>query len=221
MSGAEHLAPNDHAPYTGQLMEYRDLMVDILRQQGKYIRHGRLGERARTRIGTEYMLPGALTDRSTPDKKFRTHTERERRYSASYRRIGDRAGRLIVLESESVLLNPDTFGTSRKLYRFTWESAVGVFESEVLPIDIISSTKIDGSILPFEPQGIKDILVLDQEQTARVTAGATDYQQGEYSRYINPFRDGEYPWDPVSCTDFDGLLHRTTEFGEDLLKANS
>ena len=217
MSDIERLPPDVDMPYIGQLMEYRDLMINIVRQQGRYVRHGRIGERARTRVGTEYMLPGTLTDWSAPDKKFRTFTERERRYSASYRPIGEQAGRLLVLESDSVLVNPDTYGTKRNIYRFTWGSAVGVSESEVLPIEIYSSTQVDGSVLSVEPYGIKDVVLLDQEQTSRVLAGATDYQQGEYSRYINPFRDNEYPWEYVNQADFDGLLHRTIEFSHDLL----
>ena len=84
----------DDRPTIVQLKEYRDLMVDIVRRQGKGIRYARQGERARTRIGTEYLLPGSLTEWSEPDKKFRTKIMRDRLYSASFRTdMGANAGR--------------------------------------------------------------------------------------------------------------------------------
>lgn len=200
-------------PSVEQLIEYRDLMVSIVRGQGKSVRYARMGERARTRVGTEYMLPGTLTDSSIPDRKFRTHTLRERRYSASFRPIGAQAGRLIVLESDSALVSPTTYGTKRNIYRFSWAQETGVSESEVLPIEIISSTKTDSEVLPFEPYGIKEVLSLDQEHTAEATADSG----GEYQRYVNPFRQTESPWTLFNQVDFDGLLYRTDSFGRDFL----
>ena len=104
----------DDRPTIVQLKEYRDLMVDIVRRQGKGIRYARQGEQARTRIGTEYLLPGSLTEWSEPDKKFRTKIMRDRLYSASFRTdMGANAGRLLVLEGDSVRVGGSLRNTSQ------------------------------------------------------------------------------------------------------------
>jgi len=202
--------PEDR-PDVEQLMEYRDLMIDILHKQGKGIRQARVGEKARTRPGTEYMLPGGLTEWSIPDKKFRTHIERDRSYAASYRPMGERAARLLVLESDSVLVNPKTYGTKRNMYRFSWAPEVGVYEAEVLPIEIVSSANVDAEVHEAGPVGVREVLYLDHEHTVE-----SDPDK-EYQVYINPFREQQSPWDAVSAADFDGLLRRTDEYGYDLL----
>ena len=199
-------------PDVQQLLEYRELLTQILITQGRVIRFARAGERARTQQGTEYFLPGAATEVSIPDSKFRTHTTRERRYSASFREMGTHAARLLVLESDSVLLDQAMYDTRRNIYRFSCD-ADGVYESEVMPIQIISSATVDAEVLEVEPFGIKEFLSCDQEHTATATAE----NGGRYHRYINPFRSTESPWEIVGQSDFDGLLRRTQEYGRALL----
>lgn len=198
-------------PALEQLLEYRNLMVDIVREQGRGIRHARYGERAPTRPGTEYMLPGAMTEWSQPDRKHRTHIERERRYSASFRRIGEYAGRLLVLESDSVRIDA-SYDTRRNLYRFGWD-ADGVQESEVLPVYIVSGTQTDVEIVLKDPLGIQELMVADHERT--MAAGKGD--EPGYFRYINPWRTVESPWEDITAARFDGLMARTDEFGRDIL----
>ena len=213
ITDAERNLKSLDTPSVEQLMEYRDLMVNIVRQQGRGVRCAKVGERARTQVGTEYMLPGTLTEESLPDKKHRVHTLRERRYSASFRPLGEQVGRLLVLESDSVRGNANTYGTKRNIYQFSWAEDVGVFRSEVLPIEIVSSASVDSEVLPFEPCGIKEVLSLDQEHTAMMTEG----MGGEYLRYVNPFRETESPWALFNQADFDKLIYRTDRFGRDWL----
>ena len=212
MTRHERLPMGHERPDVEQLMEYRDLLVDIVRQRGKGVRYGRLDERARTRIGTEYLMPGTMTEWSIPNKKLETKVLRELRYSASMRRMGEQAGRLLVLESDSVRIQPETFGTLRRLYRFTWDEGE-VVESEVLPIEIISSARTDAEVLPIEPFGIREALALDHEHTAIQTIK----EGGEYSRFVNPFSEFDSPWEQVSHVDFDGLLYRTDAFGKEIV----
>ena len=196
-------------PGVEQLMDYRDLLVDIVRQQGKGIRVARMGELATTRIGTEYFMPGTMTEWSIPNKRLETEVVRELRYSASMRRIGEHAGRLLVLESDSVRVQPETFGTRRNIYRFSWGDDGTVFESEVMPIEIYSSAQADAEVLQAEPYGIKDILAFDQERTAE--------HGGEYSRFVNPATNYQSGWEPVDEAGFDGLLYRTDIFGKEII----
>lgn len=198
-------------PYVEQCLEYRDLMVDIVRAQGRGIRRARYGERAHTRPGTEYMLPGAATEWSVPDRRLRTHIERERRYSASFRPIGAHAGRLLVLESDSVR-DGLSYDTKRNIYRFGWDETKTIHEAEVLPISIVSGVQTDLEVLS-NPFGGKGLIVADHERTMEQAA---DDGPG-YFRYVNPWRESEYPWRCVDAADFDGLLARTDEFGRDLL----
>lgn len=209
----ENAAFSESRPDIEQFGEYRELLTSIVQAQGRGIRYARQEEKAKTRVGTEYFLPGAATEYSIPDRKMRIHTLRERRYSASFRPIGEHAGRLLVLESDSVLLPSATYGTQRNIYRFMWDQSLGVVESEVLPVEIISSTHVDAEVLPIEPFGIKDVLSLDQEHTAHETAD----QGGEYQRFVNPFREKEYPWKQVNAVDFVALHDRTDDFGKALL----
>jgi len=196
-------------PDVEQLMDYRDLLVDIVRQQGKGIRVARIGELATTRIGTEYFMPGTMTEWSIPNKKLETKVVRELRYSASMRRIGERAGRLLVLESDSVRVQPETFGTKRNIYRFSWDEDGEVFESEVMPIEIFSSAQADAEVMQFEPYGIKDVLSFDQERTAEYG--------GEYSRFVTPATNYQNDWELVDEAGFDGLSYRTDIFGKEIL----
>ncbi len=196
-------------PDVEQLMDYRDLLVDLVRQQGKGVRVARLGELATTRIGTEYFMPGTMTEWSIPNKQRETKVVRELRYSASMRRIGERAGRLLVLESDSVRVQPETFGTKRNIYRFSWDEDEEVFESEVMPIEIFSSAQADAEVMQFEPYGIKDVLSFDQERTAEYG--------GEYSRFVNPTTNYQSDWERVDEAGFDGLLYRTDIFGKEIL----
>jgi hypothetical protein len=208
-------------PSIEQLREYRDLMVGIVRQQGRGVRYARMGERAPTRIGTEYMLPGAMTDWSIPDKKWRTQIMRERRYSASYREgeveLADNlsviAGRLLVLESDSVRVG-DMYETKRNLYRFGWNELLGVYEADVLPVQIILDAQTDMEIVA-NPASERVVVTFDHERTV---AGTDPEESKGYYRYVNPMRDTESPWQAVTEVQMDGLLRRTDEYGQDLLE---
>lgn len=208
-------------PTIEQLREYRDLMVDIVRQQGKGIRYARMGERASTKVGTEYMLPGAVTEWSIPDKKWRTKILRERRYSASFREgdinlaegLSMSAGRLLVLESDSVRM-AEVYETKRNLYRFSWSEQLGLYEAEVLPVQIISDARTDMEVVADPARG-KQLVTFDHERTVE---GTDPEESRGYYRYINPMRDTESPWMRVTEDAMDGLLRRTDEFGRDLLE---
>ena len=53
-------------PTVEQIEEFRTLMTDIMHSLGRGVRLGRMDEIARTRIGTEYFLPGAHTTKRSP-----------------------------------------------------------------------------------------------------------------------------------------------------------
>lgn len=213
MTHHEQWGANPDMPSIEQIEEYRDLMVGIVREQGRGIRVGRPGDRARTRVGTEYMLPGAHTEWSIPDKKFRTKILRERRYSASYRAsVGEAASRLIVLESDSVRVD-DSFKTRRNLYRFGWHELMGVYEAEVLPVEIVCDARTDMELIETD-FGLRATAMFDHERTIE---SLDDDKTAGYMRSINPMRDTESPWQAVTEVEFDGLLFRTGEFSRDLL----
>lgn len=212
MAGHEQWGMGADRPTVEQIEEYHELMTEILHNQGRGVRLGRVGERANTRVGTEYLLPGAHTDWSIPDNKFRTHIERERRYSASYRKdMGEAAGRLLVLESDSVRVG-DEYKTRRNFYRFGWHELMGVYEAERLPMNIISDARTDMELIA-QAGGPALKVMFDHEYTVErrepnETAG--------YMRYVNPLRETVSPWETVSDVDFDGLLQRTDEYGRDM-----
>lgn len=197
-------------PDIDQLREYRDLMVSIVRQQGRGVRYARIAETAHTRLGTQYMLPMAVTDWSIPDRSGRTKVLRERRYSASFREetLGTMTTRLLVLESDSVRID-DIYETRRNMYRFGWNPLVGIYEAEVLPIQVVSDARTDAEIVATQS---KELVTFDHEHT--VNSANPDETSG-YFRYVNPFRETESPWQQVSDVEFDGLLQRTDEFGYD------
>lgn len=208
-------------PSLEQIEEYRELMETIVHSTGKGVRRARIGERARTRIGTEYFLPGAHTELRIQGKGEEGYprTERERRYSVSYRQaLGVEAGRLLVLESDSVYLpETDVYSTKRRMYRFSWhDMPIGPFQAEVLPIDIVSDARTDGEIVMSRAHDESKsglLLSLDHERTVE---GLDPDKTSGYHRAINPWRSQESPWETVSETDFDNLLIRTDEFGYDL-----
>ena len=208
-------------PTREQFEEYRELMTSIVRGMGRGVRVARIGERASTKLGTEYYLPGAHTEYRILAKGEAGYprTERERRYSASYRQaMGVEAGRLLVLASDSVYLpDIDSYSTERRMYRFSWhDETVGVFQAEVLPIDIVSDARTDGEVLLDERKDGdgKMLLILDHERT--VSTHDPDASSG-YHRAINPWRTEQSPWRRVDEVEFDVLLGRTDEFGRDLL----
>lgn len=98
------------------------------------------------------------------------------------------------------------------VYRFGWDETKTIHEAEVLPISIVSGVQTDLEVLS-NPFGGKGLIVADHERTMEQAA---DDGPG-YFRYVNPWRESEYPWRCVDAADFDGLLARTDEFGRDLL----
>lgn len=208
-------------PSLEQLYEYRDLMIDILHRQGRGVRHARVGERARTRIGTEYYLPGAFDEERVAGKHdaHPPRLERQRRYSASFREaVGDTAGRLLVLESDSVYLPAvDSYTTKRRMYRFSWDDEwISVFQSEVLPIDIVSDARTDGEVLVDRRENGDDRLIVTLDHERTVESFDVDKTTGYHSD-VNIWRSQENPWEPVSEAGFDGLLGRTDEYGREYI----
>lgn len=205
-------------PDLDQLMQYRDLMVGIVRNQGKGIRYAREGEVANTHFGTDYMLPGLLTEWSDLDDKLRSRILRDRCYSASFRPLGEKVGRLLVLETDSELVNPTTYMTKRNMYKFSFAEHVGVFEASVLPNEIISRSQFAFIGTPDRSHGIKDLLIFDQEESS------ANAENGMYERYINMFGEPGNTWAQVGQEDFTNLIERSTDYGngwQAVLEANA
>lgn len=209
MAHFEHEQPAQERLTIEQLLEYRDLMVRIVRGQGKDIRYSvHYGSKVRTRPNTEYLLPCALTEWSQPGYEGgKTRIERDRTYTASLRRMGEGAGRLLVIESESKLSSENTYHTSRNAYAFAWDTLVGVYEAKVLPTELFSSAQTDFEVVTADELGVSEIAIFDHENTAAST------ENGEYEVFENPFSDTK--WNAVSATDFAELVRRTTEYGRD------
>ena len=203
MSWDREMIPKEYEqqPDVEQLLEYRELLIDILHRQGREIRYALgAGDEARhMRAHTEYLLPKSLVEWSVPKKDGETHIERDRTYSASYRRIGEYAARLLVLETDSVFVAPDHYATTRNAYRFTWD-ADDVSEAEKLPIEIVGKSHVSFAISPAGPVGVREVATFNAEQ-----------DDDSFCRLVNPF--SETLWSPVSATDVDGLLRRTDEYG--------
>lgn len=197
-------------PSAEQLRQYRDLMISILHRMGRGVRHGRIDERAPTRIGTEYFLPGAHTECSEPNRDGIPHIERDNTYSASFRRIGTQAGKLIVLETRSELSeDKTTYSTARNIFRFRWDELGAIIEAEVMPIETYSSAETDAEIMEANAAGEQRTLLFDHEETV------ADSHDGEHFSFVSPLRETESPWMTVSADDVSKLHERTAVYGED------
>lgn len=206
-------------PSFDQLIEFRQTLTDIVRAQGKGVRIARLGEIATTRLGTEYMIPGAYTEFSPQSKSDKGYprTERMRRISASFRpSLGSLAGRMTVRDSEDVYLSDiDSYLARRRSYRFEWDKSGQVTLSEVLPVDIVSDARVDGEAeIRVDENGPKAYLIADHHRTV---SGLNPDKTSGYHSDINPFRQQDSPWDYATETDVDVLLSRADEYGRDMI----
>lgn len=203
-------------PTVEQIEEFRTLMTDIMHSLGRGVRLGRMDEITRTRIGTEYFLPGAYTDLTTITREGRLYdrTERETRISASLSpALGERAERLLILSTHIQYMSDiDAYNSRRGMYKIDYDVVpIGVFRSQVLPIESVSDARTDGEIVSG---GKKTLLTLDHERT--VEGGDPDRSSGYHSD-INPFRTTDDPWETVTREDFAALIARTEQFGRDRL----
>ena len=116
-----------------------------------------------------------------------------------------------MLASDTVYLpEVDAYSTLRRGYRFDWDRMpAGVFQASVKETDIVSDARTDGEVfLGREANGEQPLLMsFDHERT--VGEFNPDTTQG-YHRFITP-------WHSVTASDFDGLMHRTDQFGRDLI----
>ena len=179
----------ERAPTLEQLGEYRDLMIDTTHEAGKGIRV------FADKPGTEFIIPGSMTEWTRPDRKMRTHVEHDRNYAASYKTLGETARRLLVLETESWLTAGGLeYLTFRNMYRFSWEEDGPVTEAQAFKWEIISRSNVEAEVLPYP---IKDVMMM------------------ELDRAGEPFRLMEHAL--VDEIAFDCLLDRTDSFRRDIV----
>lgn len=209
-------SPEDR-PTVEQLQQYRDLLVDVLHRQGRDIKYAvHYGKNAHVRADTEYLMPRTLTNWTKPQgEKKRIKAERDRAYAASFRRMGEGAARLLVIEHENQLVevpdfNSDSndirfkkmYDTNRRLYRFTYSPLVGLYEAEVQQSQIMSSPGTNFEVVSADELGVTEVALLDHENTV-----ANDPSK-EYTKYGTD-------WNNVTVADFTELLERTRQYGVD------
>lgn len=179
----------ERAPTLEQLGEYRDLMIDTTHEAGKGVRV------FADKPGTEFIIPGSMTEWTRPDRKMRTHVEHDRNYAASYKTLGETARRLLVLETESWLTAGGLeYLTLRNMYRFSWDEDGPVTEAQAFKWEIISRSNVEAEVLPYP---IKDVMMM------------------EIDRVGEPFRFMEH--ELVDEVAFDCLLDRTDLFRRDIV----
>jgi len=223
MSTYEQQPSLQDGPTVAQLLEYRDLLIDVLNRQGRSVRrkvhYGKNAPNVRER--TEYLIPRTLEEWTEPQgEEQRTLVERDCAYVASFRRMGEGAARLVVIEHQNALIDSPEYSeedgayqmvkkynTNRRRYRFSYNDLVGVYEAEVNESQIISSPGSDGEIISADPLGVTDIAVFDHENTV---AHSPDK---EYATFDNLFSDN--PWARVSADDFAELVARTRQYADD------
>lgn len=178
----DYLRP-EHGPSVDQLEEYRDLMTAIVRATHR-------GVKVTPRFpGTEFLLPGSFTQWSEPDAEGHLHIERDRTYSASYKQLGEGAHKLIVLESDSVLMaHQKRYATNRRVFRFGWQDDV-VYDSQALYTEIISDAP---SIIDIAAAGERTIGISELEE------------------HCDPFRYSEHML--TDKTGVECLMHRTERY---------
>lgn len=180
-------------PSVDQLEEYYELMRDTLHSIGRGVRV------SSTYPGKERLLPGFLDEFSGDGESMR-----QRSYAATMRRLGETGAVLAVAENDHILLPPNPQGggwrysTFRALYKFSWDTRIGMYESRARVFDIISAARTDAEVLPRRADG-NDILALDHERTNSDTL-----------RY-------DHGWLEVHDSDVDGLLRRTQEYSDGLV----
>ncbi len=140
------------SPSVKQAELCRDLLYDVVRGDGKDVK---VSERY---PGRAFLLPRGLVEYTAPDTKRRVRIERDRNYAASIQ-FGDAACKLIILETESWLIGPDSneYRTDRNVYRVEWNAA-RVIDSQCLRQEMISPATTFGAILPHD---FKDYLALE------------------------------------------------------------
>lgn len=178
----------DHSPSVDQLEEYRDLMTGIVHAMHK-------GIKVTAQFpGKEFMLPGSFTEWSDPDAEGNVRIERDRTYSASYKHIGMGAHKLIVLESESVLIpKQQRYTTHRRMFRFGWANTT-VHDSQAMHTEIISDAV---SALT---------MVAGREKKVGIS---------EIDEHADPFRYTEHLL--IDESDFDCLMYRTERYSKAFL----
>jgi hypothetical protein len=175
----------DQGPLVDQLEEYRELMTGIVRTLHK-------GVKVTARFpGTEFMLPGSFTEWSMPDADDHIRIERDRTYSASYKHIGMGAHKLVVLESESVLIpNRQRYTTHRRIFRFGWANKT-VYDSQAIHTEIISEAN---------------------SAVSAIDVGGKAVTVSEPDEHNDPFRYSEHILADES--DVDCLLYRTERYSK-------
>jgi hypothetical protein len=183
----------ERAPTPGQLEEYRELIIDTTHEAGKGVRV------FADKPGTEFIIPGSMTEWTRPDRKMRTHIEHDRNYAASYKTLSDTARRLLVLETESWLTSgKHNYLTLRNMYRFSWEKDGAVTEAQALKWEIVSRSNVEVELLPYFA---KDVLAMEIDRTDDAESA--------------PFRFLEHAL--VDEVAFDCLLDRTDSFRRDIV----
>jgi hypothetical protein len=178
----------EDAPTPEQVEEYHELLRDISHAMHR-------GTRRTMRFpGSEFILPGALTDWVEPEKRVGALIERDRNYTLGYKNLGDAAHKLVVLETESVLLGTDRYITHRQMFRFEWSNE-GMYDAQAKKVEIVSLANGELTVLPEV---------------------ATSIGVGEIDETCEPFRYMEDVL--VSEADVDCLLYRTERYGKDLLR---
>lgn len=197
-----------------QLDEYVGLMREIVSGVGKGVRRARrkrmVGE-GQTEVVDVSMrdayLPGSLLEAAANRNDLGEEvTVRQRWFSALHLRqeLGFDASRLAVIEIDAVRVaygDEDYFHTMHRRYRFDWYDLPGetrTIKSEVTTMEDLTKTTPGGMRADLVPRK----LLMDAE--ADEQAGAHTYR-----RMLKPAN--------VSELDFDKLLRRTQDYGDELI----
>ncbi len=157
--------------------------------------------------GKAFLLPGAVTEWSVPDRKFRRHIEHDRHYSALVR-YGDVARKLVVLETESWFQpEGDQYYTERNMYRLEWDGAA-MRDAQVLRTEILSPATTYAVALP---RGYRDDLLLEVTEELEFDEETNMYKDPKSYRMLTH--------ELLRETDVDNLLDRMAQFQQGMVSA--
>lgn len=103
---------------------------------------------------SEFLLFPSYEVFLSVNKEGSSKVERDQTFSFLHKKLGASAHKMIVIETDSVRTDDETFNTLRNYYKMEWDSLVGVYGSEVSRTFFTSSAE---SIIDPLPMASKNV----------------------------------------------------------------